>query len=78
MQFTVREKLPRESLASMEPVRYKSSDGLEIPAYLTLPKGVPAKESAYRDLPPWRAVGTRHLGLQRLWRSSSPTAVMQC
>ena len=27
----------------MEPVRYESSDGLEIPAYLTLPKGVPAK-----------------------------------
>ena len=42
-QFTVREKLPRESLARMEPVHYKSSDGLEIPAYLTLPKGVPAK-----------------------------------
>jgi dipeptidyl aminopeptidase/acylaminoacyl peptidase len=42
-QFTVRDKLPRESLAKMEPVRYKSSDGLEIPAYLTLPKGVPAK-----------------------------------
>ena len=42
-QFTVREKLPRESLAKMEPVRYKSSDGLEIPAYLTLPKGIPPK-----------------------------------
>ena len=42
-QFTVREKLPRESLAKMEPVHYKSSDGLDIPAYLTLPKGVPAK-----------------------------------
>ena len=42
-QFTVREKLPRESLAKMEPVRYKSSDGLEIPAYLTLPKGVPPR-----------------------------------
>ena len=42
-QFAVREKLPRESLARMEPVRYKSSDGLEIPAYLTLPKGIPAK-----------------------------------
>ena len=42
-QFAVREKLPRQSLARMEPVHYKSSDGLEIPAYLTLPKGVPAK-----------------------------------
>jgi dienelactone hydrolase len=42
-QFAVREKLPRASLAKMEPVHYKSSDGLEIPGYLTLPKGVPAR-----------------------------------
>jgi dipeptidyl aminopeptidase/acylaminoacyl peptidase len=42
-QYKVREKLPRESLAAMQAVRYKSSDGLEIPAYLTLPKGVQAK-----------------------------------
>lgn len=33
----------RAALASMESIHYKSSDGLEIPAYLTLPKGVPAK-----------------------------------
>jgi dienelactone hydrolase len=39
----VREKLPRENLAQMKVVSFKSSDGLEIPAYLTLPKGVPAK-----------------------------------
>lgn len=43
LQFRLREKLPRESLAHMTPVHYKSSDGLEIPAYLTLPKGVTAK-----------------------------------
>jgi len=43
LQYRVREKLPREALASMQPVRYKSSDGLEIPGYLTLPKGAPAK-----------------------------------
>ncbi|HMB28489.1 MAG TPA: S9 family peptidase, partial [Blastocatellia bacterium] len=43
LQYRVREKLPRESLAEMKPVRYKSSDGLEIPAFLTLPKGVEAK-----------------------------------
>ena len=42
-QYRVRERLPRESLASMKPVQYKSSDGLEIPAYLTLPKGIEAK-----------------------------------
>ncbi|MGE3466653.1 MAG: alpha/beta fold hydrolase [Pyrinomonadaceae bacterium] len=41
--YQVREQLDRKSLAPMTPIRYKSSDGLEIPAYLTLPKGVPAK-----------------------------------
>ncbi len=42
-QYHVFDKLPRENLAEMKPIRYKSSDGLEIPAYLTLPKGVPAR-----------------------------------
>ena len=42
-QYSVRQRLPREALAEMRVVRYKSSDGMEIPAYLTLPKGVPAK-----------------------------------
>ncbi len=39
-QYRIREKLPRESLAPMQAVRYQSSDGLEIPGYLTLPKGL--------------------------------------
>jgi dipeptidyl aminopeptidase/acylaminoacyl peptidase len=43
LQYRVREKLPRESLAEMKSIRYKSSDGLEIPAYITLPKSVPGK-----------------------------------
>ncbi len=43
LEYISREKLPREHMATMKPIRYKSSDGLEIPAYLTLPKGVPAK-----------------------------------
>ncbi|HEY0323412.1 MAG TPA: alpha/beta fold hydrolase [Pyrinomonadaceae bacterium] len=43
LQYRVFDKLPRESLAPMKAVTYKSSDGLEIPAYLTLPKGVAAK-----------------------------------
>jgi dipeptidyl aminopeptidase/acylaminoacyl peptidase len=43
LQYQAREKLPRLALAPMKPIRYPSSDGLEIPAYLTLPKGVPAK-----------------------------------
>src|SRR5258706_15752953 len=41
--YQVREKLDRNALAPMTSVTYKSSDGLEIPAYLTLPKGVAAK-----------------------------------
>jgi dipeptidyl aminopeptidase/acylaminoacyl peptidase len=43
MQYRVREDIPREALASRKPYHYKSSDGLDIPAYLTLPKGLPAK-----------------------------------
>ncbi|HTC35057.1 MAG TPA: alpha/beta fold hydrolase [Bryobacteraceae bacterium] len=42
-QYKVREKLPRESLSPMQAAHYPSSDGLEIPAYLTLPKGLEAK-----------------------------------
>jgi dipeptidyl aminopeptidase/acylaminoacyl peptidase len=55
-QYRVFEKLPREHLAHMKPIRYKSSDGLEIPAYLTLPKGVPAKNLPLVVVPhggPW-------------------------
>ena len=55
-QYQVREKLPRADLAQMTPVTYKSSDGLEIPAYLTVPKGVPAKNLPTLMLPhggPW-------------------------
>jgi dipeptidyl aminopeptidase/acylaminoacyl peptidase len=43
LQYKVREKLPREALTEMKAVHYKSSDGLEIPGYLTLPKGTPGK-----------------------------------
>jgi dipeptidyl aminopeptidase/acylaminoacyl peptidase len=43
LQYRSREKLNREYLAPMKAVRYKSSDGLEIPAFLTLPKGVTPK-----------------------------------
>ncbi|HEX2327453.1 MAG TPA: alpha/beta fold hydrolase [Candidatus Angelobacter sp.] len=55
-QYSIREKLPRTALAEMKPVHYKSSDGLEIPGYLTLPKGVPAKSLPLLVIPhggPW-------------------------
>ena len=56
LQFKIRESLPRESLAEMKSVSYKSSDGLMIPAYLTLPKGIAAKNLPAVVLPhggPW-------------------------
>jgi dipeptidyl aminopeptidase/acylaminoacyl peptidase len=43
LQYQAREKLNRAHLAPMKAVKYPSSDGLEIPAFLTLPKGVEAK-----------------------------------
>lgn len=55
-QYKVREKLPRQDLAEMKSVTYASSDGLEIPAYLTLPKGVDPKNLPALVIPhggPW-------------------------
>lgn len=55
-QYQPRPKLPSEHLAHMEPVRYPSLDGLEIPAYLTMPKGVEPKNLPAIILPhggPW-------------------------
>ncbi len=56
LQYQVRDKLNRAYLAPMTPVKYPSSDGLQIPAYLTLPKGVEAKNLPALIVPhggPW-------------------------
>ena len=56
LQYRSREKLPREALAEVKAVRYKSSDGLEIPAYLALPRGLAPKNLPTIILPhggPW-------------------------
>ncbi|ALI98679.1 S9 family peptidase [Rufibacter tibetensis] len=45
-QYRPQPKLPVNDLATMQVIRYKSSDGLEIPAYLTLPKN-----SSRKNLP---------------------------
>ena len=42
-QYRAFDKLPRESLAQSKPISYTSTDGLVIPAYLTLPAGVAPK-----------------------------------
>lgn len=44
--YKSRPELPSEHLAPMQAIRYTARDGLEIPAYLTLPQGVEP-----RDLP---------------------------
>ena len=56
LQYRIREKLVRDHLAPMQAIRYKSSDGLEIPAFLTLPKGVEPKNLPLVVVPhggPW-------------------------
>ena len=65
-QFKIWEKLSRQDLAQMKSVSYKSSDGLQIPAYLTLPKGIPAKNLPALIIPhggPW---GRDHWGYNPL------------
>lgn len=41
-QYKVREALKRDQLSPMTAITYPSSDGVEIPAFLTLPKGAAA------------------------------------
>lgn len=41
--YRSRPKLPTKDLAPMKPVRYEARDGMVIPAYLTLPKGIASK-----------------------------------
>lgn len=41
--YKSRPNLPSEYLAEMKPIKYKAKDGLVIPAYLVLPKGIPHK-----------------------------------
>jgi dipeptidyl aminopeptidase/acylaminoacyl peptidase len=56
LQYRIREGIARSALSSTTVVRYPSSDGLEIPAYLTLPKGLPPKQLPVLVFPhggPW-------------------------
>ena len=43
LQYRMYQGLSRRALARRAPIRYPASDGLEIPAYLTLPRGVEPK-----------------------------------
>jgi dipeptidyl aminopeptidase/acylaminoacyl peptidase len=60
LQYRVFEKLTRSALAPMTAITYASSDGLQIPAFLTLPKGVAPKALPLIVLPhggPWARDG---------------------
>lgn len=60
LQYTPRPGIPRAALSPMIAVRYPSSDGLEVPAYLTLPKGSTGKNLPVVVLPhggPWARDG---------------------
>lgn len=55
-QYRPRPKLDPKNLAPMEPITYKSSDGLEIPAYVTYPKGKTREDLPLMVIPhggPW-------------------------
>ncbi len=51
LQYRSRPDLPSEHLAHMKPMRYEARDGLSIPAYLTLPRGVQPKDLPLVVLP---------------------------
>lgn len=60
LEYVSREKLPRAHMAAMKAIRYPSSDGLEIPAYLTLPKGMAPQKLPLVVVPhggPWARDG---------------------
>jgi len=59
-QYRPRPNIPVKDLAEMKAVSYKSSDGLEIPAFLTLPKGLEPKNLPVIVFPhggPWARDG---------------------
>ena len=62
--FSHQPKLDGLALAPLQPISYRSRDGLTIHGYLTTPVGVPAKDSANGSPGPWRALVARHMGLQ--------------
>jgi dipeptidyl aminopeptidase/acylaminoacyl peptidase len=60
LQYKVREEIPRDALSPSKPYSFTSSDGLKIPAYLTLPKGLPPHNLPLIVLPhggPWARDG---------------------
>ncbi|ESU25130.1 dipeptidyl aminopeptidase/acylaminoacyl-peptidase [Flavobacterium enshiense DK69] len=65
-QYSPRPKIPIKNLAKMNSISYKSSDGMEIPAFLVLPKGVDKKNLPLIVVPhggPWSRIYWGYGGL---------------
>ncbi|MBK8405976.1 MAG: S9 family peptidase [Saprospiraceae bacterium] len=78
-QYRPRPKMPVTDLSPMTVIRYKSSDGLEIPAYLTLPKGLNSKNLPLIVNPhggPWARNSWGYDAYAQLW-SNRGYAVLQ-
>jgi dipeptidyl aminopeptidase/acylaminoacyl peptidase len=79
LQFRVREKLPRGSLSPMQPIRYKSSDGLDIPGYLTIPKGAPSRNLPTLVVPhggPWARDTWGYNPIAQFWANRGYAVLM--
>jgi len=78
-QFRIREKIDRASLSPMKPISYKSSDGLEIPAYLVVPKGLPEKSLPTLVIPhggPWARDSWRYNALAQFFANRGYAVLM--
>jgi len=77
--YRPRPKMPIADLSPMTSIRYKSSDGLEIQAYLTLPKGLPQKNLPLLVIPhggPWARDSWGYNSYAQLW-SNRGYAILQ-
>ncbi len=69
-QYRSRPKIPVEALSPMEAISYPSSDGLTIPAYLTIPKGSTGKNLPLIVAPhggPWSRSGWGYNASAQFW-----------
>ena len=68
--YRSRPNVPTEHMADMQAIRYTARDGLEIPAYLTIPKGTSGRDLPAIILPhggPWARDAYGYSGLVQLF-----------
>ncbi|MDB5249256.1 MAG: peptidase [Segetibacter sp.] len=78
-QYRPRPNIPIKDLAHMKVVYYKSSDGLTIPAYLTLPVGAPGKNLPVIIFPhggPWGRDSWGYNSYAQFWANRGYAVLM--